>query len=98
MVPIKILIWVTPDEKMLGSNLRKKNFTFSSIFIFKVKIGMKFFLTKNNKINSCKKPAKETAYDKVKTSDIFSHCEKNNDPIKITFNMMGAAAAAANLL
>ena len=61
MVPIKILIWVTPDEKMLGSNLRKKNFTFSSIFIFKVKIGMKFFLTKNNKINNCNKPANDTA-------------------------------------
>jgi len=34
MVPTKILIWVTPDEKILGSNLRKKNFIFSSIFIF----------------------------------------------------------------
>ena len=63
-----------------------------------LKIGLKIFLTKNNKINSCKNPAKETAYDKVKTSDIFNHCEKNNDPIKIIFNMIGAAAAAANLL
>ena len=61
MVPTKILIWVTPDEKMLGSNLRKKNFIFSSIFIFKVKIGLKFYLTKNNKINNCNKPAKDTA-------------------------------------
>ena len=26
------------------------------------------------------------------------HCEKNNDPINITFNIIGAAAAAANLL
>ena len=98
MVPIKILIWVTPDEKILGSNLRKKNFIFSSILIFRVKIGLKFFLTKNNKINSCKKPAKETAYDNVKTSDVLSHCEKNNEPIKIIFNIIGAAAAAANLL
>ena len=68
---------------MLGNNLLKKNFIFSSIFILILKIGLKFFLTKNNKINSCKKPAKETAYDKVKTSDILNHCEKNNDPIKI---------------
>ena len=63
-----------------------------------LKISLKFFLTKNNKIKNCKKPAKETAYDKVKTSDILNHCEKNNDPIKITFNIIGAAAAAANLL
>ena len=63
-----------------------------------LKIGLKFFLTKKNKISSCKKPAKETAYDKVKTFDILSHCEKNNDPIKITFNTIGAAAATANLL
>ena len=98
MVPTKILIWVTPDEKMLGSNLWKKNFIFSSIFIFKVKMGLKFFLTKKNKISNCKNPAKETAYDKVKTSDILSHCEKNNDPIKITFNIIGAAAVTANLL
>ena len=61
MVPTKILIWVTPDEKMLGSNLWKKNFIFASIFIFKVKIGLKFFLTKNNKINNCNKPANDTA-------------------------------------
>ena len=33
----------------------------------------------------------------IKTLDILIHCEKNNDPINITFNMMGAAAAAANL-
>ena len=61
MVPTKILIWVTPDEKMLGSNLRKKNFIFLSILIFRVKIGLKFFLTKNNKINNCNKPANDTA-------------------------------------
>ena len=98
MVPTKILICVTPEAKILGNSLRKKNFICLSSFIFILKIGLKFFLTKNNKINSCKKPATETAYDKVKTSDIFNHCEKNNDPIKNTFNMMGAAAAAANLL
>ena len=82
MVPTKILICVTPEEKMLGSNLLKKNFIFLSTFIFILKIGLKFFLTKKNKINICKKPAKETAYDKVSTSDIFNHCEKNNDTIK----------------
>jgi len=69
-----------------------------SIIIFKLKIGLKFFLTKKNKISSCKNPAKETAYDKVKTSDISSHREKNKDPIKIMFNMIGADAATANLL
>ena len=30
--------------------------------------------------------------------DILIHLEKNSDPIKITFNTIGAAAAAANLL
>ena len=28
----------------------------------------------------------------------MSHCEKNIDPIKIIFNIIGAAAATANLL
>ena len=63
-----------------------------------LKIGLKFFLTKNSKINNCKKPPKETAYDKVKTFEMLSHWEKNNDPIRIMFNIIGAAAAAANLL
>ena len=27
MVPTKIFIWVTPEEKMLGNNFLKKNFT-----------------------------------------------------------------------
>ena len=44
--PIKILIWVTPDEKILGSSFLKKNLIFSSIFILIPKIGLKFFLTK----------------------------------------------------
>ena len=61
IVPTKILIWVTPDEKILGSNLRKKNFIFLSILILILKVGLKFFLTKNNKIINCKKPANETA-------------------------------------
>ena len=63
-----------------------------------LKIGLKFFLTKNNKTISCINPAIETAYDNDKTSDILTHCEKNKDPINITFNIIGAAAAAANLL
>ena len=98
MGPTKMLIWVTPDEKILGSNLRKKNFTFLSILILTLKIGLKFFLTNNNKTINCKKPANETAYDKTNTSDILVHCEKNNDPINIIFNMIGAAAETANLL
>ena len=98
MVPTNILICVTPDEKMLGSNFRKKNFISSLIFIFKLKIGLKFFLTKNNKIINCKNPATETAYDKINTSDMLNHFEKNNELIKIIFNIIGAAAAAANLL
>ena len=93
-----MLICVTPEEKILGRSFPKKNFILLSIIIFKLKIGLKFFLTKKNKISSCKNPAKETAYDKVKTSDIPSHCEKNKDPIKIMFNMIGADAATANLL
>ena len=32
------------------------------------------------------------------TSDIFKFWERSSDPISITFNMIGAAAAAANLL
>ena len=36
--------------------------------------------------------------DYIKTSDIFIHFEKNKDTISTTFNMIGAAAAAANLL
>ena len=83
---------------MLGSSLRKKNLTLSSTFILIFKFSLKFFLTKNSKIKNCSNPAKDTAYDNVKTSDILSRCEKNNDPIKITFNIIGAAAAAANLL
>ena len=98
MVPTKILIWVTPEEKILGSSFLKKNLILLSIFILIPKTGLKYFLTKKNKISNCKKPARETAYDKVKTSDTLNHCEKNNDPIKITFNIIGAAAAAANLL
>ena len=65
MVPTKILICVTPDEKMLGSNFLKKNFIFSSIFILIVRTGLKFFLTKNIKTINCKNPAKETAYDNM---------------------------------
>ena len=57
MVPTKMLICVTPDEKILGSNLRKKSFIFSSIFIFTLKIGLKFFLTKKNRTINCKRPA-----------------------------------------
>ena len=50
---------------MLGSNLRKKNFTFLSIFILILKIGLKFFLTKNNKTTNCKKPAIENRLMKL---------------------------------
>ena len=32
------------------------------------------------------------------TSDIFNRWDRNSDPINITFNIIGAAAAAANLL
>ena len=85
-------------RKYLEAIYEKKNLIFSSIFILTLKIGLKFFLTKNNKINNCNRPAKETAYDNVKTSDVFCHWEKNSDAINTIFNTMGAAAAAANLL
>ena len=60
---------------MLGSNLLKKIFTFSSILILILKIGLKFFLTKNKSNINCKNPASETAYDSTKTSDILNHFE-----------------------
>ena len=82
----------------LISNFLKKIFTFSSNFILIVKIGLKFFLTKNNNNINCKKPPSETAYDKIKTSDVLNQFEKSNEPINIKFSMIGAAAAAANLL
>ena len=37
------------------------DFTFLLIIIFKLKKGVKCFLTKKNKINNCKKPDKEIA-------------------------------------
>ena len=40
IVPIKILIWVTPDEKILGNNFLKKNFTLLSTLNLKVKAGL----------------------------------------------------------
>ena len=82
-MPTKILICVTPEENILGSNFLKNILTSLFIFILILKIGLKFFLTKKNKTINCKKPARETAYDKVKTSDIFNHCDKNKDKIKI---------------
>ena len=63
-----------------------------------LKVGVKFFLTKNNKTNNCNKPEKDTAQDSIKTSDIFNHCEINSDPIKIILSIIGAAEATANLL
>ena len=39
MVPTKILICVTPDEKILGNNFEKKFFTLSSIEILKKNLG-----------------------------------------------------------
>ena len=78
--------------------MRKKNLVCLSIFILILKIGLKFFLTKYNKTTNCKNPANETAYDNVKTLDILIHCEKNREPINITLSIIGAAAAAANLL
>ena len=50
MVPTRILICVTPDEKMLGINLLKKNFVFWSIFTLMFSGGLKFLFTKNSKI------------------------------------------------
>ena len=40
IVPIKMLICVIPDEKMLGSNFLKKNLTLLSAFSLRVKLGL----------------------------------------------------------
>ena len=61
MVPTRIFIWVTPEEKILGISFLKKNFIFSSIFILIIGIGLNFFLTKKNKITSCINPPIDTA-------------------------------------
>ena len=49
IVPTKIFIWVTPDEKMLGKSLEKKFLVFSFIFKLKFIFITKYFLTNNNK-------------------------------------------------
>ena len=64
MVPTKIFICVTPDEKILGSNFLKKNFNFLSIFTLNENFGKYYFLVKNTKNINCKIPAAVTAYDK----------------------------------
>ena len=69
-----------------------------SIFILKFKINLNFFLTKNNKINSCNKPANETAYDNIKAKEESKCFEISNAIIKTILSIIGAAAAAANLL
>ena len=61
MVPTRILICVTPDEKMLGINLLKKNFVFWSIFTLMFSDGLKFLFTKNSKIKNCNNPENDTA-------------------------------------
>ena len=71
---------------MLGSNFLKNNLTLLSIFILKSKIGLKFFLTKNSRIRSCKSPATETAYDNVKTWGALNDFEKSKEPISLYSN------------
>ena len=66
---------MTPEEKILGSNFLKKKLTFLSNFILKFKIGLKYFLVKKSNIKNCNIPAKDTAYDNIKTLDILSHFE-----------------------
>ena len=60
MVPISILIWVTPEEKILGKSFLKKFLTTC------VSLNLKFRVTKQNflavlyKKTNCKKPAIDT--------------------------------------
>ena len=50
IVPTKIFIWVTPEEKMLGSNFLKKILTLLSILICNLNLGENIFLQINIKI------------------------------------------------
>ena len=61
IVPTKIFIWVTPEEKMLGSNFLKKILTLLSILNDKLSLGEKYFFTKKYKKISCKIPEIVTA-------------------------------------
>ena len=40
IVPTKIFIWVTPEDKMLGKSFLKKNFTLLLSFKFNTKSGL----------------------------------------------------------
>ena len=40
MVPTKIFIWVTPEEKMLGNNFLKKNLTLLEILKSNLNFGL----------------------------------------------------------
>ena len=46
IVPTKIFIWVTPEEKILGSNFLKKSLTLLSILNEKLNFRSKVFFYK----------------------------------------------------
>ena len=47
IVPTKILIWITPDEKILGKSFLKKNFTFFFTFFLKLMMVYNILMQKN---------------------------------------------------
>ena len=60
-VPIKMFIWVTPEEKILGSNFLKKVLILPSILIYNLNLGEKYFFTNKYKNINCNIPDKVTA-------------------------------------
>jgi len=61
IVPIKIFICVTPEEKILGSNFLKKVLTLLPILICSLNSGEKYFFTKKYKNVNCNIPDMVTA-------------------------------------
>ena len=64
IVPTKILICVTPEEKILGNNFLKNIFILLLFLNLKEIFGIKYFLTKKIKKINCISPAKVTAYER----------------------------------
>ena len=60
MVPTKIFIWVTPEEKILGNSFLKKFFTLLFILNLNLNLNDSNFLTNLYKKANCKKPANDT--------------------------------------
>ena len=60
IVPTRIFIWVTPEEKIPGKNLLKKILILFVILSLKSKVGKKYFFAKKYTKISCINPAIDT--------------------------------------